>query len=176
MAWKSAIRSNVFGMATARPMPTTSFATDPTFRSGRKITRSSSNPINGAMTKTLRTTAGRIPMCAPVASTWSLKYKAADAYAWAPKARLNTPDVLYVSTNPRATSAYTAPAGMPCNRARKKSVPTEAANTMRLLYPLLEVHGRRVVPARLLRIEADPRLVRRPADDLEGAVLLHLYE
>src|SRR5205807_10101631 len=74
------------------------------------------------------------------------------------------------------TSAYTAPAGMPCSRARKKSVPTEAANTISYLYRLLEVHGRRLRPVRVLPREADPRLVRRPTDHLEGVVLLHLHQ
>src|SRR5437016_3911871 len=65
---------------------------------------------------------------------------------------------------------------MPWSRARKKSVPTEAANTITLSYRLLEVHERRVDPAGLLRVEADERRVGRAADHLEGAVLLHLHD
>ena len=38
---------------------------------------------------------------------------AADTNAWAPNARLSTPDVLYVTTSPMAMSAKTQPIGMP---------------------------------------------------------------
>ena len=33
------------------------------------------------------------------------KYTTAEAYAWAPNARLKTPEVLYARTKPRAISA-----------------------------------------------------------------------
>ena len=78
-------------MATAKPMPTTSFGSAPTLRNGRKISRSSTSPISGAITNTARITAGAIPQ--PHA-TRPLKYIAADTYACAPKARLKTPDTL----------------------------------------------------------------------------------
>ena len=50
-------------------------------------------------------------------STRALKYIAADTYACAPNARLNTPDVLYVSTNPTATSGVDRPGGAPWRNA-----------------------------------------------------------
>ena len=66
------------------------------------MSRSSTNPSSGARMTTASTTDGTVPQ---PHTTRALKYIAADTYAWAPNARLNTPEVLYVSTNPSATSA-----------------------------------------------------------------------
>ena len=51
---------------------------------------------------TARITDGTVPH---PHTTLALKYIAAETYAWAPNARLNTPEVLYVRTNPNATRA-----------------------------------------------------------------------
>ena len=83
--------SNRAGRATLSPMVTTSFATALAVRRLRKIKRSSSSPTAGASTNTERISAGTIGQPHP---SVALKYMAADMYAWAPKARLNTPDVL----------------------------------------------------------------------------------
>src|SRR5947209_1788895 len=45
---------------------------------------------------------------------------APDAYACTPNAMLKTPEVLYASTRPIASSAYTAPYAMPSVRPPKK--------------------------------------------------------
>ena len=84
-------RSNNAGMATVRPMDTTNLATAEAVRRWRKISRSRINPTNGARTNTARTSAGSVGQSQSVRA---LKYRAAEMYAWAPKARLNTPDVL----------------------------------------------------------------------------------
>jgi hypothetical protein len=66
------------------------------------MSRSSTSPISGARITTDTITDGQIPQPHTV---WALKYRTADAYACAPNARLNTPEVLYVNTNPSAISA-----------------------------------------------------------------------
>src|SRR5918995_7123550 len=130
--WKSASSSNRLGRATERPMVTTSFATAEAVRRWRKMRRSSTRPMNGANTNTDKIRAGTVPQ---PHSSRAWKYMAADTYAWAPKARLNTPDVLYVSTKPSAMRAYTAPGGVPCRIARKMSSGTDAARIMGPVLP-----------------------------------------
>ena len=90
-AWKLVTSSNRFGRATVRPMVTTSFATAGAVRRWRKMSRSSSSPMSGATTNTDRTRAGTV---AHPHSSRAWKNSAAEMYAWAPKARLKTPDVL----------------------------------------------------------------------------------
>src|SRR5581483_6754076 len=99
---KLASTSNRLGMATANPIVTTSLAMGPVLRRYRNTSRSSTSPMSGASTSTASTNEGTVPQCQ---TTRALKYIAADTYACAPKARLNTPEVLYVRTNPSAISA-----------------------------------------------------------------------
>ena len=77
--------------ATARPMVTTSLAIAEAVRRWRKISRSRSSPSSGASTTTDTRTAGT---SGHSHSTLALKNIAAETYACAPNARLNTPDVL----------------------------------------------------------------------------------
>ena len=94
--------SKRLGSATARPIVTTSFAMADALRRWRKITTSSSTPTSGANT----TTDSRIDGSSGHShSTLVLKNIAAETYACAPNARLNTPDVLYVRTKPSAIRA-----------------------------------------------------------------------
>ena len=90
-ASKSAMMSNSSGMATVRPRATTSLATAEAVRRWLKISRSSNSPSAGASTNTERMRAGTMPQ---PHSSRALKNIAADTYACAPNARLNTPDVL----------------------------------------------------------------------------------
>ena len=90
-ATKSAMMLNSSGMATVSPSATTSFDTADAVRRWLKITRSRNSPSAGASTNTERMRAGT--MLHPHSSR-ALKNMAADTYACAPNARLNTPDVL----------------------------------------------------------------------------------
>jgi hypothetical protein len=81
----------MLGIATVRPMATTSLATAELVRRWRKTKRSSTSPSRGATMNTETTSAG---MISQPHSTRAWKYMAAETYAWAPKARLKTPLVL----------------------------------------------------------------------------------
>ncbi len=60
-AWKPTSSSKMLGIATVRPIATTSLASDELVWRCRKIRRSSSRPIAGASTRTDTTKAGMVP-------------------------------------------------------------------------------------------------------------------
>jgi hypothetical protein len=94
--------SKRLGIATDKPMVSTNLGKAAVVRRLRKISRSRSSPIAGARMNTETRTEGTMPHSH---TTRILKNMAAETYAWAPKAKLKTPEVLYVSAKPMATSA-----------------------------------------------------------------------
>jgi hypothetical protein len=81
----------MFGSARVMPIATTSLATAGAVRRWRNTSHSRVNPSSGASSTTDTTKAGTTPQ---PHSTRVVKNTSADTYAWAPKARLNTPEVL----------------------------------------------------------------------------------
>ena len=88
---KRSASTTIAGMPTSSPIDTTWRAIGGALRRWRKSARSSTNPTTGATTSTATAKAGAIGQ---PSRTWSTKYTAAETNAWAPKARLKTPDVL----------------------------------------------------------------------------------
>ena len=78
--------------------------------SPRITTTSITAPIAGATRKTVNTVATGVGQCH---DTFACQYTSAHIVATAPWAKLNTPDVAYVTTSPDAAIAYTAPSATP---------------------------------------------------------------